>query len=555
MSKNSDEITKWPERAPHRSLFNSMGISDDELEKPIIGIANSWNELVPGHVHLDKLAEEVKKGITDNGGLGLEFNTIALCDGIAMGHDGMETPLPSREIIADSIELTTQAYKFDGLVLIANCDKIEPGMIMGAIRTNIPTIVLTGGPMLPGKHRGKKQDYSTVIEAVSQYKQGEITEKELNEIQHKACPGPGSCAGMFTANTMASAIETMGLSLPKDATTHAETDKKKKQAYRTGKTITELIENNTKIKDIITKKSILNAAMVDLALGGSTNSVLHLLAIAEEAEIKFKQKNFNQLSEKIPHLVNMSPAGPHELIDLHKAGGIPTVLQRLQKELHLNQKTVKGTLKNRINNKKSTEIIKTKENPVHKQGGIKILYGNIAPNGAVVKQTAVSKKMMKFKGKAKVFNSEEECVKAIDNNKINKGEVIVIRYEGPKGGPGMREMLTPTSRISGSKLNGEVALITDGRFSGATRGAAIGHISPEAIEKGPISIIKNGDPIQINIPKAKINLKIPKQKIEKRLKQWKRPKTKTKNKTLDRYHALAKSANKGATLKQSNKIL
>lgn len=532
-----------------------MGLDDEDLKKPLIGIANSWNELVPGHLHLDKLARFVKRGISEEGGVGLEFNTIALCDGITMGHEGMKTPLPSREVIADSVELTAKAYSFDGLVLIPNCDKIEPGMIMGALRVDIPTVVLTGGPMLPGENKGQTIDYASAIEAVGKYKQGEISEKELKNVQHEACPGIGSCAGMFTANTMGSAIESMGLSVKGDATAHAVSGKKSRQAVQAGRRIMDLVEEDIKMSDILTRDALLNAIKVDLALGGSTNCVLHLLAIANEADIELSLGDFNELSSEIPHLVNLSPAGPHELIDLENAGGVPAVMKRLEDHLELDIDTIDGEVKDRLaEGDVDSEVIRPMDDPVHEKGGIKVLFGNIAPNGAVVKQTAVKDEMRKFEGTAKVFSSEEEAVEAIDKNEIESGDVIVIRYEGPKGGPGMREMLTPTSRISGSKLSGEVALVTDGRFSGATRGAAIGHVSPEAAQGGPIAVLQDGDQINIDIDEGKLDVDLSQQEIRDRLDDWEKPTQRIESKVLDRYSVLAKSADKGAVLKRSEEL-
>jgi dihydroxy-acid dehydratase len=541
-------VTKGVERAPHRSLFNALGLNDEELEGPIVGIANSWNELVPGHLHLNKLSKVVKRGIAKNKGIGLEFNTIALCDGIAMGHEGMRAPLPSREIIADSLELTSIAYQFDGLVLLASCDKIIPGMLMGAFRVNIPTLMVTGGPMLPGELKGEKIDYSTVFEAVAKYKEGRISEEELIEIQHYACPGVGSCAGMFTANTMACIVEALGMSLDGCATAHAVSAKKLRIAEKSGEKTIELIKRNTKPSNLLTKKSFENATMVDLALGGSTNAVVHLPALAHEAGIDFGLEGIDRLSRRVPQLIDMSPGGPYRLIDLENAGGVSAILERLKSRINLNENTVDKKIRERISKSKvKGEIIKTLKEPMRKEG-LAILRGNLAPQGAVVKRGAVAKEMLYHEGPAKVFEREEDAVDAIDNGEIKERDIIVIRYEGPKGGPGMREMLAATSRVSGGRLDGKVALITDGRFSGATRGAAIGHVSPEAAEGGPIAIVRENDKIIIDIPNHRLDLNLEPRKIEERLKSWQKPKPKIKKGVLYRYSLLVSSVNKGAIL-------
>lgn len=557
MSKNlkSDTAIEWPDKTSNRSLYNALGFDDEEIKKPIVGIANSWNELIPGHMHLDKVAIYVKRGVHENGCIGLEFNTIALCDGIAMGHEGMKTPLPSREIIADSIELTAKCYGFDGLVLISNCDKIEPGMVMGAIRADVPSVFVTGGPMLSGCHNGEEIEISSAIEGVRKYKDGKISEDELRQIQNKVCPGPGSCAGMFTANTMGCAIESMGLSVKRDSTTPAVTGRKLQQAVKAGRIVGDLIEKDLKITDIITKDSLMNTLKVNLAIGGSTNSVLHLLAISQELGIDLDLRDFNELSEKIPHLVDVIPSGSQTVADFDRAGGIPGVIKRLKKDLNLETKTIDGNLSDRLENVEIDEnTIKSRENPLHETGGLKILFGNIAPDGAVVKQTAVSESMLTFEGRANVFESEEECVKAIDEGLIEEGDVLIIRYEGPKGGPGMREMLTTTSRISGSDLSEEVALVTDGRFSGATRGPAIGHVSPEAAEGGPIAVIEDGDRIEIDVLNGEIKVNLTEEEIKNRLKKWEIPKREIGRGVLDRYSILAKSPDKGCALKGSEDL-
>ncbi len=536
--------TKGVDRAPNRSLFNALGVKDEELQGPVIGVANSWNELVPGHVHLREVSKAVKRGIAKKG-LGLEFNTIALCDGIAMGHEGMKAPLPSREVIADSIELTSLAYQFDGLVLIASCDKIVPGMLMGAFRVNIPTIMVTGGPMLPGELNGEKMDYSTVFEALARYKEGKIDENELYAIQCNACPGAGSCAGMFTANTMACVTEALGVSLKDCATAHAVSGKKLRIAEKTGERAVELVKKGVKPSDILTSNSFENAMIVDLALGGSTNTVLHLLALAYEAGVDFGLEDIDRLSRKVPQLVDMSPGGPHRMIDLDRAGGVPAIMGELEKHIHLNELTVDGLLKGRLG-KSRGEVIKTLENPV-RGSSLVVLKGNLATDGAVIKTKGLAKDV--YRGAARVFNGEEEAVATLDAGKIEEGDIIVIRYEGPKGGPGMREMLAATSRISGGRLDGKVALVTDGRFSGASRGAAVGHVSPEAAEGGPIAVVRDGDKIAIDLASRELNVDIDREEMEKRLKGWKRPKPKVEKGVLFRYSSLVSSANRGAVLK------
>jgi dihydroxy-acid dehydratase len=504
-------------------------LSGDDFEKPLVAVVNSWNEIVPGHIHLRQISEAVKSGIRAAGGVPLEFNTIGICDGIAMGHVGMKYSLPSRELIADSIELMVEAHRFDAMVLISTCDKIVPGHLMAAARLDIPSIVVTGGPMLPGDYRGQPADVITVFEAIGWYRAGKIDEKELAYIESVACPGPGSCAGLFTANTMACLTETLGISLPGCASTHAVDSAKVKIARESGKRIVGMIKEGLIPSQIMSKEAFENAIMVDMAIGGSTNTVLHLPAIALELDIKLPLELFDEISRKTPHICDLRPGGPYMMLDFHKAGGMPAILKRLEKMLHLDVLSCTGkTLKELVKNYEveDEDIIRPVENPVHKEGGIAVLKGNLAPEGAVVKQIAIVPEIMEHEGPAKVYNSEEEAVKAIKNNEIERGDVAVIRYEGPKGGPGMREMLAPTALITGMGLSDSVALITDGRFSGGTRGPCIGHIMPEAAEKGPIAAIENGDIIKIDIPKRKLEIKLAETEIKERLTKIKTPKRK-----------------------------
>lgn len=547
----SDQMKKGIERAPHRSLFKALGLTDKEINQPIIGIANSANEVIPGHLHLHQISEAVKAGIRMAGGTPLEFFTIGICDGIIMGHEGMKYSLPSRELIADSIESMAMAYPFDGLVLIPNCDKIIPGMLMAALRIDIPTILISGGPMLAGEFRGKDIDLITVFEGIGKVKKGEMTLKELKEIEDCACPGAGSCAGMFTANSMNCLSEVLGLALPYNGTTPAVSAERIRLAKQAGIQIMELVKKDIRPSSIMTAKAFENAITVDMAFGGSTNTALHLPAIAREGGIDLPPEVFNQISEKTPHLCNMSPGGPYHLQDLHRAGGIPALMAELKRKnlIHQNILTVTGkTVRENIKDKKvlNPEVIRSVENPYHDVGGLIFLFGNLAPEGAVVKRSAVDESMLKHKGPARVFNSEDEALKVILNRKINKGDVIVIRYEGPKGGPGMREMLAPTSAIVGVGMDKEVALLTDGRFSGGTRGAAIGHISPEAAEGGPIAVLRDGDIIEIDIPNKRLNVLISDEELKKRLTLWKKKEKKIKG-YLKRYEKLVRSASTGAT--------
>jgi dihydroxy-acid dehydratase len=525
-------------RAPQRALLKALGLKDDDISKPFVGIANSFTNIVPGHLHLNEIADAVRFGIASSGGTPFEFNTIAVCDGLAMGHEGMRYSLPSRELIADSIEVMTQAHRLDGLVLISNCDKVTPGMLIAAARLDIPTIVITGGPMRSGIYNGKKVGVDSVFEAIGKVASGKTDEKELKEIEDVACPGCGSCNGMFTANTMACITEAMGMSLPDCATTLAGTAKKLRLAKETGVKIMDLINKDVTASKILTKEAIENSIMVDMALGGSTNTVLHLSAIAKEANIPLPLEKFDEIGKKTPHLCNMRPSGPYDLEDLDIAGGIPALMKEMKKFLHLNVLTVTGqTLKKNIEKSKvnNSNVICSIKKPIHKEGGIAILMGNIAKKGAVVKASAVSKNMLKHKGPAKTYNSESEAMEGILNNEINPGDIIIIRYEGAKGGPGMPEMLMPTATIAGMGLSESVALITDGRFSGATRGPCIGHVSPEAAEGGEIAIIRDGDIIEIDIPNRKVNLNLTKKEMEKRLKTIKHPKRKIPKGYLQKY--------------------
>lgn len=549
---NSDAIKKGVERAPHRSLLYALGLSEDEIDKPIIGIANAANEIIPGHKHLNQICESVKNGVYSAGGTPVSFSTIGVCDGIAMGHDGMKYSLASRELIADSVETMARAHRFDGLVLIPNCDKIVPGMLMAALRLNIPAIIISGGPMLAGNYKCKSIDLHNVFEAVGSVKAGKMDENELREIEKVACPGVGSCAGMFTANSMNCLSEVLGIGLPGNGTIPAVYAERRRLAHQAGKTIIELVKENICPLDIVTKKSIENAIAVDMALGCSTNTALHLPAIAHEGGLDFDLELINEISQKVPHICSLTPAGKNHIEDLYQAGGIPGVMKELAAGdlLHLDVLTVTGKkLKDNLKevNYIDHDIIRSLSNPYHQKGGLAILSGNIAPSGSVVKQAAVSEDMLVHKGPARVYNGEEAAVEAILAEEIKEGDVVVITYEGPKGGPGMREMLTPTSALAGMGLDKSVALITDGRFSGATRGAAIGHVSPEAAAGGPIGIIEDGDIISINIPEKKLELKIDEDLFKKRLDSY-QPIKKENEGYIKRYASYVNSADKGAVV-------
>jgi dihydroxy-acid dehydratase len=549
----SDTIKKGLHRAPHRSLLRACGVTDEDMERPFIGIANSFTDIVPGHVHLNSVAEAVKTGINNAGGVAFEFNTMAICDGIAMNHEGMRYSLASREIVADTVESMAMAHQFDGLVLIPTCDKIVPGMLMAAARLDIPSIVVTGGPMLPGEFKGKSVDLIDVYEAVGAVSSGKMSEEDIYELERCACPGPGSCAGLFTANTMACITEAIGMSLPYCATTHAVAGKKIRLARESGEQILDLIEKNLTPSKIMTQSAFENAVAVDLALGGSSNTTLHVPAIANELRyqgVMVDLKLFDDLSKKIPHITAISPSGAHSMLDLDKAGGIPGVIKVLESKLDLDVITCTGrSLKDNIKNAEVSDVsvIRSLDNPIHLEGGIAVLRGNLAPKGSVIKQGAVDPDMMTHEGPAKVYNSEEECVESIFKGEINEGDVVVIRYEGPKGGPGMREMLNPTSAISGMEIK-SVALITDGRFSGGTRGPCIGHVSPEAMAGGPLAAVKNGDIIKIDIPTRTLQFDVSEMEIKARIEKATIPDRKVKG-WLARYMKLATSADEGAVLR------
>ena len=550
----SDQMKSGLEKAPHRSLFKAMGYTDLEIKRPLIGIANSANEIIPGHVHLNKIVQAVKAGVWMAGGTPIEFSTIGVCDGIAMNHEGMKYSLPSRELIADSVEIMAKAHPFDGLVLVPNCDKIVPGMLMAALRVNIPTIFISGGPMLAGSYQGKEIDLITVFEGVGKVKANLITEEELQAIEDCACPGCGSCAGMFTANSMNCLTEALGLALPGNGTIPAVHAARIRLAKMAGMKIMELFKQDLRPRDIATQEAFENALTVDMALGCSTNTILHVPAIAHEAGITLDLDILNKISDKTPHICQLSPAGSHHLQDLDKAGGIPAVMAELSRKDLISLKPLTVTGKTVADNLKGVKVrdysvIKSLDNPYHPEGGIAILKGNLAPDGAVVKQSAVAKEMLRNEGKARVFDSEEAAVKAILGGKIKPGDIVVIRYEGPKGGPGMREMLTPTSAIAGMGLDKEVALLTDGRFSGGTRGAAIGHISPEAAEGGPIALVEEGDIIEIDIPGKRLTLKVDQETLDKRKSTWTAPPPKIKEGYVYRYAQMVTSASTGAVFK------
>jgi dihydroxy-acid dehydratase len=534
----SEEMKSGIERAYARALLKALGLTDKDLTKPFIGIANSYTNIVPGHIHLRDIGNSVKEGVLAAGGLPFEFNTIAICDGIAMGHQGMRYSLPSRELIADSIESMVQAHRLDGLVLITNCDKVTPGMLMSAARLDIPAIVVTGGAMASGCVDGKKVGLIDVFEAVGKLFAGKITEKELTYLESAACPGCGSCNGMFTANTMACITEALGMSLPYCATALANSARKLRIAKESGEKIVELVHKNLTVSNILTKEAFENAIVVDMALGGSTNTVLHLSAIAKEAGVSLPLTIFDKISRHISHLCSMIPSGPYDMEELGNAGGIPALMNELSEFLHQDMLTVSGnSLKENFKDAQvlNAEVIRPLDNPVHKEGGIAILYGDLAPKGAVVKTIAVSPKMLRHSGPARVFDSEQEAIAAMRKCEIQTGDVVVIRYEGPKGGPGMPEMLLPTATIAGMGLSESVALITDGRFSGGTRGPCIGHVTPEAFDGGPIAVIQNEDKIIIDIPDRVLKIELSEQDIEERLAAWKPRVPKISKGYLSRY--------------------
>ncbi|MFR8582593.1 MAG: dihydroxy-acid dehydratase [Thomasclavelia ramosa] len=555
----SDNVKKGMQQAPHRSLFNALGLTEEEMDKPLIGIVSSYNEIVPGHMNLDKIVEAVKMGVALAGGVPREFPAIAVCDGIAMGHIGMKYSLVTRDLIADSTEAMALAHQFDALVMVPNCDKNVPGLLMAAARINIPTIFVSGGPMLAGRVHGKKTSLSSMFEAVGSYSAGKIDEEEVRYYENHACPTFGSCSGMYTANSMNCLTEVLGMGLRGNGTIPAVYSERIKLAKHAGMQIMELLKKDIRPRDIITKESMMNALTMDMALGCSTNSMLHLPAIAHEIGFDFNIKFANEISEKTPNLCHLAPAGPTYMEDLNEAGGIYAVMKEISKLNLLNLdcmtvtgKTVGENIKDAVNF--DPEVIRTIENPYSKTGGLAVLSGNLAPDGSVVKRSAVVPEMMKHSGPARVFDCEEDAIEAIKGGKIVAGDVVVIRYEGPKGGPGMREMLNPTSAIAGMGLGSTVALITDGRFSGASRGASIGHVSPEAAVGGPIALVEEGDIIEINIPEYKINLKISDEEMAKRKAKWQPREPKVTTGYLARYAAMVTSGDRGAILEvQKNK--
>ncbi|MBU0481739.1 MAG: dihydroxy-acid dehydratase [Proteobacteria bacterium] len=551
----SDLMKKGLERAPHRSLLKAMGYTDEEIQRPLIGVGHAHNEIIPGHIHLDRILEAVKTGIRMAGGTPISFGTIGVCDGIAMNHQGMKYSLASREIIADSVEIMAQAHPFDGLVLIPNCDKVTPGMLMAMLRVNIPALMVSGGPMLTGRFQGKDVHLVSVFEGVGKVKAKTMSEEDLNELENSACPGCGSCAGMFTANSMNCLTEAIGLGLPGNGTIPAVSAARIRLAKQAGMAIMGLLEKNIRPRDIATVKAFENAMAVDMALGCSTNTVLHVPAIAYEAGIELPLTSFNEVSLKTPHICSLIPGGPHSLQQLDESGGVQAVMKELLNTgsgLNLEVMTATGkTLGENLAKAKvrDHEIIRPVSNPYHKEGGIAVLYGNLAPEGAVVKQSAVLPEMLNHKGPARVYNSEEEAQKAILGGEIKAGDVVVIRYCGPKGGPGMPEMLSPTSAIIGMGLGNSVALITDGRFSGGTQGACLGHISPEAAEGGPIGLIEEGDTIAIDIPKRLIALEVSDEILAERKRGWQPPPPKITSGYVARYAKMVTSGSTGAILK------
>jgi dihydroxy-acid dehydratase len=553
----SDVIKQGVERAPHRSLLYALGCTPADMKKPFIGVVNSYTDIVPGHTHLKDIAVAVKEGIREGGGVPFEFNTIAVCDGIAMNHEGMKYSLPSRELIADSVEIMVRAHAFDALVFITNCDKIVPGMLMAAMRLNLPAMFISGGPMLAGKLETENTvqavDVSSVFEAVGKVARGQMTEAELEQLVCVACPGCGSCSGLFTANTMNCLTEAMGLALPGNGTIPAVSGKRRTLARLTGERAVKLLAENIRPRDIFTRDSIHNALTIDMALGGSTNSVLHLMAIAHEAGLPFPLSLVNEVSEKSPCLCKLRPAGDLHLEDLDVAGGIPAVMKELQGHLKQTARTVSGKTVAQIIAESPVgkrRVIRSLDNPYSATGGLAILFGNLAPDGSVVKRSAVAPEMLVHRGPARVFDSEEASVQAITGGRIKPGDVIVIRYEGPRGGPGMREMLMPTSLLAGLGMDKQVALITDGRFSGATRGASIGHVSPEAASHGPIAAIHEGDIISIDIPHYKLEVELSEKEIKRRLGELPTYAPKIKTGYLGRYIARVSSANTGAVLSE-----
>ncbi len=549
----SHKVTRGIDRAPHRSLLGAAGFHPRELEQPLIGVVNSANEIVPGHIHLDDIAAAVKAGIRMKGGTPVEFSTIGICDGIAMNHAGMHYSLASREVVADSIELMVEAHCFDALVFITNCDKITPGMMMAAARLDLPALIISGGPMLAGEHREEKIDLSKMFEAVGAARAGRISEHELEEMTGSACPGCGSCAGMFTANSMNCMSEALGIALPGNGTIPAVSSSRTRLAKEAGMQVMELLNKGISIRQVLVREAFENALAVDMALGCSTNTLLHLTALAHECDFRLDLDQVNRVSERTPQLCLLSPAGPNHIEDLDRAGGVPAVMSELAGAglLHKELITVTGkTVGENITAAKTADrsIINSVKEPYRPQGGLAVLFGSLAPGGAVVKQGAVSASMQRFEGPARVFDSEESAVEAINNNEIAAGSVIIIRYEGPRGGPGMREMLAPTSVLAGMGLDEKVALITDGRFSGATRGASIGHVSPEAAAGGPLGLVSDGDLISIDLPGRRLDLKVDEDELKKRRDKWRKPEPKINHGYLKRYAKQVSSAGLGAVL-------
>ena len=548
----SDITKKGSQRSAHRSLFHAMGYTNEELQRPMIGVVNSFNEIVPGHMHLREIADAVKMGVAEAGGMPVEFPAIAICDGIAMGHDGMKYPLASRELIADSIEAVANGHAFDGLVMIPNCDKIVPGMLMAAGRLNIPTVVVSGGPMLAGRWKGRDISVSTIFEAAGKFEAGELSADEMEAMEFRACPSCGSCAGLFTANTMNSLTEVLGMGLAGNGTIPAAySGRRRMLAKKAGWAVMDLVKKNVLPRDIMTLEAFENAIAVDMAIGGSTNTVLHLPAIAHEAGVDLSLDLFDEISRKARYITKMSPGGSYHMQDLDEAGGISAVMKELTKIglIHTDCLTVTGPLKDRLAHAfvENHEVIHDIDNAYMNKGGIAILKGNLAPLGSVIKESAVEKELLTYEGTAKCYDSEEAAIKAITGGEIKEGHVVVIRYEGPKGGPGMREMLNPTAVITGMGL--KVALLTDGRFSGASRGACVGHISPEAMEGGPIALVKDGDRILVDVPNRRLELLVDEAELARRKAAWKRPEPKVKTGYLSRYARLVTSANTGAVMK------
>lgn len=548
----SDVVKKGVTRTAHRTLFHAMGYSDEDLQKPLIGICNAFNEIIPGHIHLREIAEAVKLGVAAAGGTPIEFPSIGVCDGIAMGHRGMSFSLSSRELICDSIEAVATAHAFDGLVLIPNCDKIVPAMLMAAGRLNIPTVVVSGGPMLAGRHNGKNISVSTMFEAAGKVESGQMTPEEMHQMEFQACPGCGSCSGLFTANTMNCMTEVLGMGLPGNGTIPAAyTGLRRMLAKKAGQVVMDLVRKDIKPRDIMTLEAFENAIAVDMAIGGSTNTALHLPAIAHEAGVDLSLDEFDEISRKAAYICKMSPGGTYHMQDLDEAGGICAVMKEVSKLglIHTDAKTITGTVGDRIKDAKilNHDVIHSVENAYMHKGGIAVLKGNLAPLGSVIKESAVEPGLLVYKGTAKCYDSEEAAIAAIIGGEIKEGHVVVIRYEGPKGGPGMREMLNPTAVITGMGL--KVALLTDGRFSGASRGACIGHVSPEAMEGGPLALVHDGDTISIDIPNRKLELEVSDEELAKRKAEWKQPEPKVKTGYLSRYAKLVTSANTGAVMK------